>query len=85
MKNALQLRGALSKKFLAGTTGDYVQKPGTSSSKSQHHQGQLFIKTRSHLGTSDEAHRINRQTFRRLEELATLFLERLAMNEGGTQ
>jgi hypothetical protein len=43
MKNALQSRGASSKKFFAGTAEDYARKSGASSSKSRSLQEQLFI------------------------------------------
>jgi hypothetical protein len=43
MKNALQARGASSKKFLAGTPEEYAQKSEASRSKSSLHQDQLFI------------------------------------------
>lgn len=42
MKNALQSRGASSKKFFAGTPEEYAQKSDGSRSKSPLHQDQLF-------------------------------------------
>ena len=68
MKNALQSRGASSKKFFAGTTEEYAQKSDASRPKSHlvESEGRRF------------ARHLNRLTISKLEDLEILCLRRLS-------
>lgn len=81
MKNALQSRGASSKKFLAGTTEDYARKSGSSRSNLQAHQEELFVEPDDRPGR-DLGWIYNPSAPASEEELRVWFLGMFAMLEG---